>query len=33
MGLDQTVENLLGHHEEMEFYSTCDRAPEADFKP
>ena len=30
--LGQTVRNLLGHREELEFYSTCNRAPEADFK-
>lgn len=30
--LGQTVRNLLGHREELEFYSTCNRAPEAKFK-
>lgn len=30
MRLGQTVRNLLGHGEELGFYSTCNRAPEAD---
>lgn len=31
--LSQTVRNLLGHGgRELGFYSTCNRAPEADFK-
>lgn len=32
VGSGQTVRNLLGHGEELGFYSTCNRAPEADFK-
>ena len=32
MDLGQTVRNLLGHRGELEFYSTCNRAPEAAFK-
>lgn len=32
MGLGQTVGNLLGHLGVGVFYSTCNRAPEADFR-